>query len=55
VGASVSDRLTLENGRLLADELAPPDPAFPAPAPKPAPAPGHEKSWWEEFLEYFKF
>lgn len=55
VGATLSDKLTVENGRLLAEELAPPAPAFPAGEPKAAPAPAAETSWWDNIVEFFRF
>ena len=55
VGATLTDKLTVENGRLLAEELAPPAPAFPAVAPQAAPNPAAETSWWDKILDFFRF
>jgi hypothetical protein len=57
VGATLTDELTVEDGRLRKEELAPPDPvpAQPAVEPQAAPAPTAELSWWDNILEFFRF
>lgn len=57
VGAALTDELTVENGRLRKEDLAPPDPATRRPVvePQAAPAPEAELGWWDKILNFFRF